>query len=324
MGINAAVPKTVADSTNMVLTFIVPATHGCNLRCPYCYIDQRSELSENPSLAPDHFEQFVLQAAEYEAIDLICIQGHEPLLPGSFAYTKAILDVGNRLQIPTSLVTNGTYLKDNIGALAELGPEKISVSLDSFDPAIHDRQRGVTGTFDLVVDGLKQAVLHPKLENAVSVSSVLIPKKRDSLIGMPALLAEIGVRQWTINALVKVSGTDSIGGPVGDRAKIFQDLLVLQREAERFSIDMTVDDEFGRLSDEDRHRDIVDINRLRIQRLNQPSGVFRLMPDGRCSMGIELLQEMSNDAPLWHPSSENGWDFIERVRRQYHSKLEAV
>ena len=111
---------------------------------------------------------------------------------------------------------------------------------------------------------------------------------------------------------------------VGDRAKIFQDLLVLQREAERFSIDITVDDEFGRLSDEDRHRDIVDINRLRIQRLNQPSGVFRLMPDGCCSMGIELQQEMSNDAPLWHPSSENGWDFIERVRRDTARKQKAV
>ncbi len=324
MGLNAAVPKSMADSTNMVLTFVVPATDGCNLRCPYCYIEQRAELSKNKTLSPYDYEQFILQATACEQVDLVCVQGHEPLLPSSFEYTKVILDVGRRLQIPTSLVSNGTYLKERVDELALLGPDKISVSLDAADPAIHDRQRGVVGTFELVVDGLKQAVLHPELKHSISVNSVLIPKKRDSLIGMPALLAEIGVRQWTINALVKVSGSDSIGGPVGNRAKIFQDLLVLQRESERFSIEMTVDDEFGRLTEEDKNRDVVDINHLRIQRLNRPSGVFRLMPDGRCSIGIELLQEMPKDAPKWHCGAENGWDFIERVRRQYHSKLEAA
>ena len=28
------------------LTLIVPASDGCNLECPYCYIDQRKEGAE--------------------------------------------------------------------------------------------------------------------------------------------------------------------------------------------------------------------------------------------------------------------------------------
>ncbi len=221
-------------------------------------------------------------------------------------------------------MTNGTYLSDRVDELAELGPARIAVSLDSHLAERHDRQRGVVGAFEMTVDGLRKAAANPVLREVTGVASVLVPKRRDQLIGMPALLAEFGIEHWTVTCLFKVAKGDAIGGPVGDRAKTFQDLLILQREAEKHGIEMTVDDEFGRLSEEDMNRGVVDINRLRIHRLQRPSGVFRLMPDGRCSIGTELLQEVADDTPRWIPGEEHAADFLQRVRDRYAAKQAAL
>lgn len=324
MATYAALPADVSSTTATVLTVIVPARHGCNLKCPFCYIDLRKEDSLSIDCQVDDFLQFVDQAVAREEIGALCIQGHEPLLPGSFGYTLELLRWGQRHDVPVSFVTNGTYLADRSSELAERHPARIAVSLDSHLSEYHDRQRGVAGTFDQVVDGLRIANASQRLRDVITVISVLIPKKRDQLIGMPALLADIGIKRWTVNTLVKVGKGDVIGGPVGDRARTFQDLLILQREAEKHGIEMTVDDEFGRLSEEDMNRDVVDINRLRIHRLQRPSGVFRLMPDGRCSIGTELLQEVTEDTPRWIPGEEHAADFLQRVRDRYATKQAAL
>ena len=55
----------------------------------------------------------------------------KPLLPDSFPYTQAILSTGQWLNIPTSLVTNGTHLAQWVDELAVLAPGRLSVSLDA-------------------------------------------------------------------------------------------------------------------------------------------------------------------------------------------------
>ena len=324
MALQAALPANIVGTTNTVLTVIVPATKGCNLKCPFCYIDQRSELDVDSNLSIVSFTQFLSDVAGRENIAALCIQGHEPLLPSSFDHTSELLRLSQALEIPASFITNGTQLSHRACDLNELAPARIAVSLDSHIPERHDRLRGVPGTFERVVNGLRQAVAMPALRDVITVTSVLIQKKRDQVIGMPALLADIGIKRWTVNALVKVGKGDIIGGPVGDRARTFQDLLILQRESEKYGIEMTVDDEFGRLSEEDMNRDVVDINRLRIHRLQRPSGVFRLMPDGRCSIGTELLQEVAEDTPRWVPGEEHAADFLQRVRERYDAKQQAA
>lgn len=322
MAMHAAMPSN-ATSCGTVITFIVPLVEDCNLRCPFCYIKQRDEITNKSFLEIEYYRQFVIDSFLQINVSNICIQGHECLLPSSIGYTLALLDIGNTFDLPVSIITNGTYLSDSAIELAKRRPARIAVSLDSHVAEQHDRQRGVPGTFEKVVEGLRQAGTFPELQNVVDVTSVLIPKKRKQLFGMPALLAEIGIKRWTVNALFKVGKGDVMGGPVGDHARTFQDLLILQREAEKHGIEMTVDDEFGRLSEEDMNRDVVDINQLRIHRLQRPSGVFRLMPDGRCSIGTELLQEVTDDTPRWIPGEEHAADFLQRVRERYAAKQAA-
>lgn len=311
----AAAPEYVPFSTSLpFLTFIVPAPNGCNLRCPYCYIDRRNEAARSLDLAPEHYIRFIEQAARREKIGAICLQGYEPLLPESMPYTRAILAAGQRLDIPTSLVTNGTFLDRWVDELVELRPQKITVSLDAADPVTHDRSRGKIGAFEDALRGLRLAANDPVLQPVLALASILMPQKHQRLIDMPKLAANLNVDQWVVTILQEV-GKDEIGGPVGDRRRIFQDLLTLRREAEKQGVRFVVDDEFGTLSEEDIDCDVIDINALRIRRFVQPSGTFRLLPTGQCSMGLDILKEVNSDTPRWIPGEMDAWDFIEDLRQ---------
>lgn len=315
----AALPERLPLSLDKsILTFVVPAPNGCNLRCPYCYIDRRNEAARSLDLSPKDYVRFVEQAAMREEIGAICLQGYEPLLPESMPYTRAILAVGQRLGIPTSLVTNGTHLDRWVDELAELRPHKITVSLDAADPATHDRSRGKVGAFEDAMRGLQLAADNPVLQPVLVVASILMPQKHQRLMGMPELAADLNVDHWVVTILQEV-GKEEIGGPVGDRRRTFQDLLALKREAEKHDLHFVVDDEFGTLSEEDIDRDVIDINALRIRRFVRPSGTFRLLPTGQCSMGLDILKEVSPGTPRWVPGEMDAWDFIENMRREQRS-----
>ena len=206
-------------------------------------------------------------------------------------------------------MTNGTYLRQHVPTLSKLRPARIAVSLDSADAAVHDKARGKSGAFDDALAGLRYAVSVPVLKKALVVTSVLMPKKVDRLMGMPALLAELGIERWVVNALVKVGKGGRLGGPAGERNAILDDLLILKSEADRHGIDMVVDDEFGRLSEDDRARELMEIEALRIKRLVRPEGVYRLVPTGHCSKGADILKPIHDKTPVWHPSMNVG-DFL--------------
>jgi MoaA/NifB/PqqE/SkfB family radical SAM enzyme len=249
---------------------------------------------------------FAQEAAKQNRVEAVSIQGYEPLLPDSFPYTRAILSTGQWLNIPTSLVPNGTHLAQWVDELAVLAPGRISVSLDAAEAGAHDRQRGRRGAFDLTVGGLRKAALGLSAATELVVTSILMPKRRAQLDAMPELLREIGVGRWVVTALQKV-GKNRPGGPVGDRDKIIADLRILRDRAEAVGIDFKVDDEFDGLAS---GGSADDFERNRIRRLVNPDGVYRLVPGGRCSKGADILKPLTDKTPRWDPKTMDAASFL--------------
>lgn len=309
-----AILPDLEPTAETMLTFIVPAPNGCNLKCPFCFIEQRNEPATHQGLTPTDYVRFIEEIAAKKFVDAVCIQGFEPLLPESFEHTAAILEAAEKHGITSSLITNGTHLAERLADLEKLGVYRIFVSVDSDKPEIHDRMRGVPGAFERTLNGLRQAA-RSSLNGRVTVVSVLMPKKRDRLLGMPAFLKEQGVFRWIINPLIQV-GCDDIGGYKADRSQIFQDALVLDREARNLGIKFILDDEFDRLKPKLCKGEPVDINirrALNIQRLMKPEGVYRLMPNGQCSVGLQILQEVSSETPRWVPGRTDAFEFVQSL-----------
>jgi MoaA/NifB/PqqE/SkfB family radical SAM enzyme len=311
-------PDSESDAVGHFLTFVVPAPDGCNLKCAFCLVRQRREITET-CLRPDDLARFIREAAERSPIFALAIQGYEPLLSESLPYTQAILATGRFLGLPTTMVTNGVRLFDAVDLLTTLSPNKIAISLDAASAEIHDRIRGVPGTWAAAVGGIERAIEVLAPRTRLVVSSVLQPSKRHYLDAMPARLREIGIDQWIINPLLRV-GRDQSGGPVSDRASLYRDLLILQEAASQAGIRLTVDDEFRNLGHEAASACQPSLRTLRVRTLPRNVEIFRLAPSGRCSTGHEILKQVTASTPRWQPGATHAGDFLVKLGRPTDSR----
>lgn len=125
---------------------------------------------------------------------------------------------------------------------------------------------GRLGVFASTVEGVRKAVIGLAEETELVVTPVLIPKRRAQLNAMPELLNDIGVKRWIVTAFQKVEKYR----PGGARENIL------------------ADDEF---------------EKDRIRRLQNPDGVYRFIPDGRCSKGADILKPLTDQTPRWNPKT---------------------
>jgi len=307
-------PDYEPGAVGQFLTFIVPALNGCNLKCPFCLVRQRREIKET-FLGPGDLMRFIRGAAQRAPMFALAIQGYEPLLPESLPYTQAILATGRFLSLPTTLVTNGVKLVDAIDLLTTLAPNKIAISLDAASAGIHDRIRGVAGAWAATVAGIRRAIEVLAPQTRLVVASVLLPTRRHYLDGMPIRLRELGIDRWIINPLVRV-GRDEVGGPVGDRASLYRDLLILKEAADRAGVRLTVDDEFDHLNHAAACASQPSLRALHVRTLPPDVEIFRLTPSGQCSTGDDILRQVTPDTPRWQPGAMHAGDFLEMIGKQ--------
>ncbi len=122
-------------------------TWNCNLKCVHCYINavpggRPGELSREEALS------IAMQLVEAR-VPLVVLSGGEPLL------RPDIWDVIEALEgVRVGLSSNGTLVTRKVAEnLAAAGISYVGVSLDSADPRVHDKIRGVKGAFERALEG---------------------------------------------------------------------------------------------------------------------------------------------------------------------------
>ena len=65
-------PEIEPGAAGSFLTFVVPAVNGCNLKCSFCLVRQRSEIADT-DLRPEDFVRFIREAAERAPIFALAI-----------------------------------------------------------------------------------------------------------------------------------------------------------------------------------------------------------------------------------------------------------
>lgn len=300
------------DAFGQFLTFIVPAEGGCNLRCPFCFIAQREEI-DTTLLAPEDYVRFIEGVAEVEPVAGVATQGYEPLLPESLPYTEAILRTAGALGLAGSLVTNATHLRQALPMLRQLRPSRIGVSLDAAAAPRHDRLRGTQGAWQATVSAIGYAIASlADSGTQLSVISVLMPRGRCDLDAMPALLSQLGVRDWIVNPLTVIKSDAWAGSEAGRRLP--EDLLALAESAREHGVALTVDDELGLLQSA-----LPTLRSLRHEALtirSLPPGITlsRLTPEGQCSVGLDIAGRLPPQAPRWTAGSLHPALFLQAQR----------
>ncbi len=178
-------------------------TDACNLRCKHCYQGagrmSKDELGLRERLA------IVDQLADNDVV-AIAFSGGEALLRDDFwQVAQHASDRGLYL----SLATNGTLLtQDVVRRLIDVGVEYFEISLDSVDSAKHDAFRGVKGTWDRTMAGIKNVVAQGAY---TGIANTITNENYRELDDLVTLSKSLGVKRTLVFNFIPVGrGADII------------------------------------------------------------------------------------------------------------------
>jgi radical SAM family uncharacterized protein len=189
--------------------------YRCNLECSMCPFWRRPD-EELLSVAD---EVRMLKTLAEAGVLFMGFEGGEPLLRKD---VPEILRESNE-RFHTSLVTNGWLLRNR---LAEIRPylEHLFVSLDGIGP-MHDMLRGIPGSFDRAVEGIRLASAHLP----TSISSTLT-KANLSQAEMIVELAEKLHVMVTFQVAYDYSTAEALSPLRAELKETLERLLELKRE----------------------------------------------------------------------------------------------
>lgn len=139
-------PKNNAHALKLVFW---ETTTACNLECIHCRRLDISQSLSKDDLSTEESLKLIDSIKEIGTLILI-LSGGEPLVrPDIFDVAKYATDKG----LITALATNGTLINDEIAVkIKESGIHRVSISIDGADSTIHDKFRGIEGSFEKAIN----------------------------------------------------------------------------------------------------------------------------------------------------------------------------
>ena len=144
-------------------------TRRCNLECAHCYISAGAWHAADEEMSTAECLRVVDEILEVNPAPMLILCGGEPLLRDDLeAISRRAADGGATVVVGT----NGTRLtRDRIDSLKAAGVRGVAVSIDSLDPAYHDRFRHGSGSLDetlAAIERLREAKLDFVVQTTVT------------------------------------------------------------------------------------------------------------------------------------------------------------
>jgi MoaA/NifB/PqqE/SkfB family radical SAM enzyme len=217
--------------------------YGCNLRCGMCnhWRDARPR-----QLTTERLTAILAELGKMGCRKVHFTGGEPSLRPDLEDLVAAATAAGIR---PT-LTTNATLLtRARARRLVEAGLRGVNVSIDSPVPEVHDRIRGVEGSWRDAVEGMKNLRKEARRGKlSLAINTVVTRLNHSTLASLPALAVKLGARALRLLPVDDHTGAGlRLGGD--DLARYNDEVApVLARRARRAGL-MREDDEaypFGR------------------------------------------------------------------------------
>ena len=169
-------------------------TYRCNNNCAHCY---NARSRQHPELSTGQWKHILDRLWEI-GIPHIVFTGGEPTLRDDLPELIAHAERNGQI---TGINTNGRRLKDPafVRSLVDAGLDHVQITLESHDPAIHDRMVKAAGAWEDTVAGLR-SVLQNRLY--VMTNTTLLRHNAPYLAQTLDFLAETGVPTVGLNALI--------------------------------------------------------------------------------------------------------------------------
>jgi MoaA/NifB/PqqE/SkfB family radical SAM enzyme len=165
-------------------------TYRCNFSCRIC------DFWKTPHHADEELTVAQIRTIGEKLNDLgtmiISLAGGEPLIRDDIFEIITALNETNHFPI---LITNGWFVDEVMAKkILSAGLQEISVSVDYADPARHDAQRGMKGSWDRAIRALELLNrFRPDRRNRVHMISVIMDDNLDDIEDLIKLARSLGV-----------------------------------------------------------------------------------------------------------------------------------
>ena len=133
------------------VTITIAPTYRCQCRCVHCFAAVAGRKGGD-ELTTDQWKQVIDEAKGIGTLQVI-FSGGEPLWHEDIVELVAHAHDAGLL---TRVSTNGLLLtRQRVARLKRAGLTQCGVSIDDRDPAVHDRLRGLPGTFARAMEGVR-------------------------------------------------------------------------------------------------------------------------------------------------------------------------
>ncbi len=206
-------------------------TESCNLRCIHCWLhppyapnEKRYRVQNTDNITIREMETTIQDALPL-GLSHIKLTGGEPFLhPDIFGY----LDCFSKYNLAISIETNATRLDENkIKQLKKYNIRQISVSLDGSGPEIHDKIRGVKGSFIQALEGIRLLIDHQFNPQVIFCLQKLNANDLETTI---QLTHSIKVKSFEINPLTHIGKTEL--KPNNCEGLDIKELILLEKKIE--------------------------------------------------------------------------------------------
>ena len=206
-------------------------TNLCNLRCVHCYQNAEKKLSNELTLKE---KLDVVDQLDRAGVAALALSGGEPTIHPHFL---PIVRKASERGIYTAVATNGWMFADISFArkARRAGLRYVEVSIDSADPKKHDRFRGVDGSWERAVKGLRNAV---KLGFSTAMAVTLTKLNVDEVNEILDLAEDLGVERVVFFNFIPVGrGEDIVNLDLNpeERERVLRRLYL---ESSRRSVDI--------------------------------------------------------------------------------------
>ncbi len=271
-------------------------THRCNLKCAQCY--NNSGGHKTPEMSREKWLEIARNLGEMGIFECV-ISGGEPLI---CEHVFEVMDILDEYKVQFVFITNGLKLNDEvIKKLLKYRFNWIQVSVDGFTSRTHDEIRGVKGSWESAITGMKKLC---DLGFPVVAAYTVYKKNLDEVADFIDLCGYIGVTRVVIGEML----------PVGRAGMNLRDQLLDENDMQKFNC----------VIDEKRAKwgSIFEITvplPIEIQvklKVIQPNGVILIRPDGNVRIDCIIPFSVGN---LCEESLEEVWEKAKMI--QYNKDL---
>ena len=170
----------------------IEVTEKCNLRCKHCYLDASCEKAN--MMTYHQFENLVKILKKNHVLNLELTGGEIFVNPQAYE----ILELALKQFAMVAILTNGTILSDKVLALLAKYKDKIiiNVSIDSTNPQVHDKFRGMKGAFEKSCYNIKRMTGEGI---TVRVASSIFNENMREIDKLADLAVSLGAKMFVFN-----------------------------------------------------------------------------------------------------------------------------